>query len=168
MAIRPQRSKRWSVGRNLQPRHHLLHPLLADVGVNLGGTDALVAEQRLDVHPLGPGVQQVGGVSIPCSDSPPGQSPPAPASPDQSARRRGGGHSIGRRRFPAGSFPFAPRRTVTLIAKWHRLSALCGATQEPAHVRCGLKPNSHRLGPPDGGGSGKPSAGIPKTARPNR
>ena len=37
-----------------QPRHHLLHPLLADVGVNLGGGDALVAQQGFDVHQLGP------------------------------------------------------------------------------------------------------------------
>ena len=48
-----------------QPCHHLLHPLLADVGVNLGGGDALVAEQRLDVHPFRPGVEQVRGVSMP-------------------------------------------------------------------------------------------------------
>ena len=32
---------------------------------NLGGTDALVAEQGLDVHPFGPGVEQVGGVGVP-------------------------------------------------------------------------------------------------------
>ena len=32
-----------------QSRHHLLHALLADVDVNLGGGDALVAEQGLDV-----------------------------------------------------------------------------------------------------------------------
>ena len=46
-----------------QPRHHLLHPLLAHVGVNLGGGDALVAQQRLDIHQFRPGVEQVGGVS---------------------------------------------------------------------------------------------------------
>ena len=49
---------------HLQPRHHLLHPFLADVGVNLGGGDALVAEQGLDVHQLRPGVEQVGRVSM--------------------------------------------------------------------------------------------------------
>ena len=40
------------IGRFLpsQPCHHLLHPLLADVGVNLGRGDALVAQQGLDVH----------------------------------------------------------------------------------------------------------------------
>ena len=48
-----------------QPCHHLLHPLLADVGVNPGGGDALVAEQGLDVHPFRPGVEQVGGVGMP-------------------------------------------------------------------------------------------------------
>ena len=47
-----------------QPRHHLLHPFLPDVGVHLGGGDALVAEQRLDVHPLGSGVQEMGGVGV--------------------------------------------------------------------------------------------------------
>ena len=45
-----------------QPRHHLLHPVLPDVGVNLGGGDAFVAEQGLDVHPFRPGVERVGGV----------------------------------------------------------------------------------------------------------
>ena len=45
-----------------QPPHQLLHPLLPDVGVNLRRSDALVAEQGLDVHQLGPGVEQVGGV----------------------------------------------------------------------------------------------------------
>jgi hypothetical protein len=45
-------------------RHHLLHPLLPDVGVNLGGGDALVAEQGLDVHQFGPGVEQVRGVGV--------------------------------------------------------------------------------------------------------
>ena len=50
--------------RASQPPHHFLHPLLADVGVNLGGRNALVAEQRLDVHQLGPGVEPVGGVSM--------------------------------------------------------------------------------------------------------
>ena len=49
---------------NSQPRHHLLHPILPDVGVNLGGGDALVAEQGFDVHQLGPGVEEVGGVSV--------------------------------------------------------------------------------------------------------
>lgn len=49
----------------LQPRHPLLHPLLADVGINLRRGEALVAQQRLDVHPFGPGVQEVGGVSMP-------------------------------------------------------------------------------------------------------
>ena len=29
-----------------QPRHHLLHPLLADVGVNLGGVDGRLTQQR--------------------------------------------------------------------------------------------------------------------------
>ena len=48
----------------LQPRHHLLHPLLSDVGVNLRGGDALVAQERLDVHQLRAGVEQVGGVSM--------------------------------------------------------------------------------------------------------
>jgi hypothetical protein len=43
----------------LQPPHHLLHPFLPDVGVNLGGADALVPQQGLDVHSLGPGVEQV-------------------------------------------------------------------------------------------------------------
>ncbi len=47
-----------------QPRHHLLHPLLADVGVNLGGGDGLMTEQGLDVHQLGPGVEQIGRVSM--------------------------------------------------------------------------------------------------------
>ena len=45
-----------SLNLRSQPRHHPLHPLLPDVGVNLGGGDALVAEQRLDVHQFGPGV----------------------------------------------------------------------------------------------------------------
>ena len=49
---------------NSQPPHPLLHPFLIDVGVNLGGTEALVAEQGLEVHPLGPGVEPVGGVSV--------------------------------------------------------------------------------------------------------
>ena len=40
-----------------QPRHPLLHPLLPDVGVNLGGADALVAEQGLEVHPSAPAFQ---------------------------------------------------------------------------------------------------------------
>ena len=53
MAVKPQ--------DNSQPRHPLLHPLLADVGVNLGGGDTLVAEQGLDVHQLGSGVKQIGG-----------------------------------------------------------------------------------------------------------
>ena len=48
----------------LQPPHHLLHPLLSDVGVNLGGGDALMTEQRLDVHQFGPGVEQVRGVGM--------------------------------------------------------------------------------------------------------
>ena len=43
--------------------HRLLHPLLPDVGVNLCGGDALMAQERLDVHPFGPGVEPVGGVS---------------------------------------------------------------------------------------------------------
>jgi len=47
-----------------QPPHHLLHPLLPDVGVNLGGTDALVPQQGLDVHQLRPGVEQVRRVSM--------------------------------------------------------------------------------------------------------
>jgi len=40
------------IGRSLhlKPRHHFLHPRLADVGVNLRGGAALVAEQRLAVH----------------------------------------------------------------------------------------------------------------------
>ena len=50
---------------DLQPPHHPLHPLLPDVGVNLGGGDGLMAEQRLDIHQFGPGVEQVGGVSMP-------------------------------------------------------------------------------------------------------
>jgi hypothetical protein len=40
------------------------HPLLPDVGVNLGGGDALVAEQGLDVHQVGPGVEEIGGVGV--------------------------------------------------------------------------------------------------------
>lgn len=52
-------------GCDSQPPHPLLHPLLPNVGVNLGGTDALVAEQRLNVHPFRPGVEEVGGVSMP-------------------------------------------------------------------------------------------------------
>ena len=47
-----------------QPPHHLLHPLLPDVGVNLGGADALMAQQGLDVHQFRPGVEQVGGVGV--------------------------------------------------------------------------------------------------------
>ena len=47
-----------------QLRYHLLQPFLPDVGVNLGGRNALVAQQRLDVHPFGPGVKQVGGVGV--------------------------------------------------------------------------------------------------------
>ena len=42
-----------------QLRHHLLHPLLPDIGVNLRRGDALVAEQGLDVHQFGPGVEPV-------------------------------------------------------------------------------------------------------------
>ena len=42
-----------------QPPHHLLHPVLPDVGVNLGGVDGGVPQQGLDVHQLGPGVEQV-------------------------------------------------------------------------------------------------------------
>ena len=38
--------------------------VVPNVGVNLGGGDALVTEQRLDVHPLGPGVREIGGVSM--------------------------------------------------------------------------------------------------------
>jgi len=38
--------------------------VLIDVGVNLGGGQVDVPQQRLDVHPLGPGVQQIVGVSI--------------------------------------------------------------------------------------------------------
>jgi hypothetical protein len=49
----------------LQPRHHLLHPFLPHVGVNLGGGDALVTQQGLDVHQFGPSVQEVSGVSMP-------------------------------------------------------------------------------------------------------
>ena len=37
------------------------HP---DVGVNLRGGDAFVPQQGLDVHPFGPGVEPVGGVSM--------------------------------------------------------------------------------------------------------
>ena len=51
-------------GCDSQPPHPLLHPLLPDVGVNLGGGDGLMAEQRLDIHQLGPGVEQVRGVSM--------------------------------------------------------------------------------------------------------
>ena len=36
----------------LQPRHPLLHPLLPDVGINLRGGDALMAEPGLEVHPF--------------------------------------------------------------------------------------------------------------------
>ena len=50
--------------RHSQSRHHLLHLFRADVGVNLGGGDTLVAEQGLDVHQLGSGVKQIGGVSM--------------------------------------------------------------------------------------------------------
>jgi len=50
--------------RNSQPRHHLLHSVLTDVGVNLCGGDAFMAEQGLDVHQVRPGVEQVGGVSM--------------------------------------------------------------------------------------------------------
>ena len=34
------------------------------MGVNLGGGDALVAEQGFDIHQFDPGVQQVRGVSM--------------------------------------------------------------------------------------------------------
>ena len=37
-------------GCNLQPPHHLLHPFRPDVGVDLGGGDALVAEQGLRAY----------------------------------------------------------------------------------------------------------------------
>jgi len=43
-----------------QSRHHPLHPFLPDVGVNRGGGDALVPQQRLNVHQFRPGVEQVG------------------------------------------------------------------------------------------------------------
>ena len=51
-------------GCNSQPRHPLLHPLLPDVGVNLGGVEGGVPQQRLDVHPFRAGVEPVGGVSM--------------------------------------------------------------------------------------------------------
>ncbi len=39
-----------------QPPHHLLHPHLPDVGVNLRGADALMAQQGLDVDQVRAGV----------------------------------------------------------------------------------------------------------------
>lgn len=39
--------------------------LLPDVGINLDGGDAIMAQERLDVHPFRPGIQEIGGVSIP-------------------------------------------------------------------------------------------------------
>ena len=39
------------------------HPRLADVGVNLRGADALVPQQRLEVHPVRAGVEPVRGVA---------------------------------------------------------------------------------------------------------
>ena len=49
---------------DLQPPHHPLHPFLPDVGVNLGGADALVTEQGLDVHQFRARVEQVGRVGV--------------------------------------------------------------------------------------------------------
>ena len=50
--------------RTSQPPHHLLHPRLPDVGVNLGGAEALVAQQGLDIHQFGPGVEEIRGLNI--------------------------------------------------------------------------------------------------------
>ena len=49
--LRAHQGLQWS--RRSQPPHPLLHPLLADVGVHLGGGDALVAQQGLEVQPFG-------------------------------------------------------------------------------------------------------------------
>ena len=51
---------------SLQPPHHLLHAFLPDIGINLGGGDALVAQQGLDVHQFRAGVEQVqvSGISM--------------------------------------------------------------------------------------------------------
>ena len=43
---------------------HFSQMIKIQLGINLGGGDALMTEQRLDVHQIGPGVQQVGGVSM--------------------------------------------------------------------------------------------------------
>lgn len=47
-----------------QPPHHLLHPRLPDVGVNLRGADALVPQQGLADHQVRPGDEPVRGVNI--------------------------------------------------------------------------------------------------------
>ena len=48
----------------LQPRHHLLHPLLVHVGVDLGRGQVDVPQQRLNVHPFRAGVQEMSGVGV--------------------------------------------------------------------------------------------------------
>ena len=48
-----------------KPRHHPRHTILTDVGVDLRGREIHVPEQRLDVHELGAGLEQPGGVGVP-------------------------------------------------------------------------------------------------------
>ena len=44
--------------------HHIQRVAAICIGINLRGGDGLVAEQGLDIHPFGPGVEEIGGVSV--------------------------------------------------------------------------------------------------------